>query len=131
MKVYAIPDEWKAMWQAAMGGLGRAQYHLEQADANKDEGGVRVWKAAVSDRTLALARLQDKIFGEFLFRLAKKPDGSLRTIRTSVSEDPPAMIVYDNDEEYHRDLEATIKAFARTGSAVLDAHYTPNMDHPD
>jgi hypothetical protein len=90
------------MWRTMSKAIDDAQATALEAHKAKDQGKVRLYAKIVADRVSAIGNLQRNVFGELIEQLSK--DRGRVAIHTAIQTDPPAMIIYDTDEEFYLDV---------------------------
>lgn len=103
MKTFLIPEKWVPMWIQVANAIEEAQDNALKAKLRGDIEGMKQWAYFVARRVSAIGNMQRLIFGAELEALSK--ERGRRAVHTNISTEPPAMIVYDNDEEFYADVK--------------------------
>jgi hypothetical protein len=101
MQIHPVPEKWAGMWRTISKGIDDAQKWSIEAHKARDEGKMRLYGKMVADRVSAIGNVQRLAFPGLLEQLSK--DRGKVAIHTQIQTEPPAMLVYDNDEEFYSD----------------------------
>jgi hypothetical protein len=126
MQTHPVPEKWAPMWRTISKGIDDAQAWLLEAHKARDAGKVRVYTKMVSDRVSAIGNLQRLAFGGLIEQLSK--DRGRVAIHTMIQTEPPAMLIYDNDEEFYLDAKSGQEEMDRDGGGVQAYGYKSLKD---
>lgn len=128
MKAYPVPEKWVGMWLIMAKAIDDAQVWLVDAHKAKDKGKVHLYTKMVADRISAIGNLQRLAFGNLIENLSK--DRGRVAIHTNVQTEPPAMLVYDNDEEFYAETSTFRDDVERDGVEGIQVFGMTSLKNP-
>jgi hypothetical protein len=129
MKTILVPEKFVAEYLHLGGLVDAAQGKMLEARIKKDDEALNEWGAATVEAVAALGALMKRIWGRDLQSLLQIQGGS--PVHTSYQMEPPAMVVYESEEEYLLDVEREEKACKESGDTFLHVHHLTGLKRPE